>query len=166
MKTHARFPRACRGALAAVLYAAAACTPAVPAAGTHAPMHSAQEVHAEHANVTTRPAHIHPRVRPTATAGRVLAADRVAALGDAEVARIYSLAREVPQVLDGLYCYCNCDRHAGHHSLLSCFESDHGSHCGVCLREAEMAHKLHQEGKSLQEIRAEIDRAFGGGAGH
>jgi Protein of unknown function with PCYCGC motif len=44
-----------------------------------------------------------------------------------QTARAYRIAQEIPDVLDQLYCYCECDRHLGHKSLLSCFTDDHGA---------------------------------------
>jgi hypothetical protein len=39
----------------------------------------------------------------------------------------HQVAREIPGVLDRLYCYCECDKHAGHKSLLSCFTDGHAA---------------------------------------
>jgi len=44
-----------------------------------------------------------------------------------QTARAYRIAQEIPDVLDQLYCYCECDKHLGHKSLLSCFTDDHGA---------------------------------------
>jgi hypothetical protein len=41
--------------------------------------------------------------------------------------RAYTIAREIPQVLDGLYCYCRCRENFGHKNLLTCFTSTHAS---------------------------------------
>jgi len=46
-------------------------------------------------------------------------------LGKARLA--YQVAREIPDVLDQLRCYCECDRYYGHTSLLSCYTDQHGS---------------------------------------
>lgn len=43
------------------------------------------------------------------------------------VARAYQVAREIPEVLDQLYCHCNCIENAGHFSNLSCFVDRHGA---------------------------------------
>jgi hypothetical protein len=77
------------------------------------------------------------------------------------VLRTYQLAREIPGTLDGLYCHCHCREDAGHRSLLTCFQSQHGAGCDVCLGEGEMAHELQGQGKSIQDIRQQIDLAFG-----
>lgn len=39
----------------------------------------------------------------------------------------HRVAREIPDVLDRLYCYCGCDRSAGHKSLLSCYTDNHAA---------------------------------------
>lgn len=44
-----------------------------------------------------------------------------------KAARAYQVAQEIPDVLDQLYCYCGCDQHMGHVSLLSCFTDRHGA---------------------------------------
>ncbi len=39
----------------------------------------------------------------------------------------HQVAREIPDVLDQLYCYCQCDKHVGHKSLLSCYTDGHAA---------------------------------------
>ena len=39
----------------------------------------------------------------------------------------HQVAREIPGVLDQLYCYCECDKHLGHKSLLSCYTDGHAA---------------------------------------
>jgi hypothetical protein len=78
-----------------------------------------------------------------------------------EVARVYEMAAEIPQVLDGIHCHCNCNVHRGHYSLLSCFEEEHGSMCGACMNEVKLAHRRTAEGATLDQVRAEIDSTFG-----
>ena len=77
------------------------------------------------------------------------------------VADTYRMAAVVPEVLDGLYCYCQCSQHSGHYSLLDCFASDHAARCDICMSEGSMGYQMSQNGASLDEIRAEIDRTFG-----
>ena len=101
----------------------------------------------------------HPDPRPGITAQAVLApADVPRTPGALEA---YAAARAVPEVLDGAYCHCDCAQHAGHRSLLTCFESEHGAYCDVCIGEALLAARMSREGRSLQEIRQAIDRQFG-----
>ena len=73
----------------------------------------------------------------------------------------YAAAREAAATLDGVYCYCDCSKHAGHRSLLTCFEGDHGAYCDICMGEAMVAHGMARQGRSLEEIRTAIDRQFG-----
>lgn len=73
----------------------------------------------------------------------------------------YQAAKEIPQILAQLPCYCHCDHGQGHNSLHSCFESEHGENCGICIGEALMAHNLHKRGASVMEIRKQIIAAYG-----
>lgn len=73
----------------------------------------------------------------------------------------YQVAREIPQILAQLPCYCHCDRSEGHRSLHSCFESEHGENCGICIGEALMAYKLNKQGVTASEIRKQIVAAYG-----
>jgi len=100
----------------------------------------------------------HPEPRPGITAARVLPPSTYA--GYDQIVRAYEAAQQAPQVLDGLYCYCQCREHFGHRSLLECFQSEHGSACDICMGEATMAAQMHREGKSLEEIRRAVDARF------
>jgi len=60
-----------------------------------------------------------------------------------------------------LPCYCHCDRGQGHKSLHSCFESEHGADCGICINEALMAYSLQKQGVGVSEIRKQIIDAYG-----
>ena len=100
----------------------------------------------------------HPDPRPGITAEHVLRADH---FREAKVARNYDMAREIPEVLDGLYCHCDCSKSMHHRSLLSCYESEQPSGCGTCIEEMKLAYRLHKEGKTLDEIRKAVDERFG-----
>lgn len=73
----------------------------------------------------------------------------------------YQVAKDIPQTLAQLPCYCHCDRGHNHKSLHSCFESEHGENCGICIGEALMAHTLHKQGTGIGEIRKQIIAAYG-----
>ena len=73
----------------------------------------------------------------------------------------YQVAKDIPQVLAELPCYCHCDRGHNHKSLHSCFESEHGENCGICINEALMARSLHKQGMTASEIRGRIIAAYG-----
>ena len=100
----------------------------------------------------------HPTPRPGITAEKVLADEEVPERAKAA----YAAAREIPEVLDGLYCHCDCGERDKMRSLLSCFETRMPTSCGICREEARMALRLHREGRSLEEIRAAVDRRYGG----
>jgi hypothetical protein len=51
--------------------------------------------------------------------------------------------------------YCGCDR-IGHRNLLDCFRSTHATGCGICVKEAILANRMHDAGKTGEEIRAAI----------
>jgi hypothetical protein len=104
-------------------------------------------------------ASIHPEPRPGITAAKVMPASLIPRTpGSAEA---YAAARSAAGTLDGVYCHCDCSKHAGHRSLLTCFESDHGAYCDICMSEAMLAAGMAQQGRSLLEIRTAIDRQFG-----
>jgi hypothetical protein len=102
----------------------------------------------------------HPEPRADASAQFVVNAERYASAPD--VARVYEMAKEIPHVIDGLFCHCDCARNFNHRSLLTCFESDHGAACDVCMREVVVAYQLTQQGQTLDQIRSQIDAMMGG----
>jgi len=101
----------------------------------------------------------HPEPRPGITGAAVLPASNFGQ--DERLVRAYTAARAIPEVFDGLYCYCQCKKNFGHRSLLTCFESEHGASCDICLGEARMAAEMHAAGASLDAIRRAIDTRFG-----
>ena len=69
--------------------------------------------------------------------------------------------REIPGIVDGIRCHCGCAGNDGNYSLLSCYEGDGmARHCQLCQGQARMAHRLHRDGRSLDEIRAAIDERY------
>jgi len=102
----------------------------------------------------------HPDPRPDISAATIVDSQRYAAAPD--VARVYAMAKEIPEVIDAIHCYCDCARNFGHRSLMTCFESDHGAGCDVCLREVMIAYQMTQQGQSLSQIRAQIDALMAG----
>ncbi len=74
--------------------------------------------------------------------------------------RAYQIAQEMPDMIDGLYCYCECDKHSGHRSLLSCYTDNHAANCDICQDEALEAAKLMKQGIGMAEIRSRIDGTF------
>jgi Protein of unknown function with PCYCGC motif len=72
-----------------------------------------------------------------------------------KVREAYQVARDNPQVLAQLPCFCYCDT-IGHKSLHSCYEDDHSTGCSVCIESALTAKALTKEGKSPSEIRERL----------
>jgi hypothetical protein len=68
----------------------------------------------------------------------------------------YKIAREIPETLAQLPCYCHCDMSMGHKSLHSCFEDLHASQCAVCVTEALMADDMQKNGLTPAQIRERI----------
>ncbi len=100
----------------------------------------------------------HPTPRPEADGSQVLARTDV----PPHVADLFDQVREIPHVVDGIRCSCGCAEIPGMYSLLSCYEgAGMAQYCTICQGEGQLAYRLHSEGRSLTEIRAEIDRRFG-----
>ncbi len=73
----------------------------------------------------------------------------------------YEAAKKIPQTLAQLPCYCHCDMSLGHKSLHSCFVTEHGESCGICIGEALMAYQLEKQKLPIEEIRKRIIAAYG-----
>jgi hypothetical protein len=118
--------------------------------------------HAHHHGGGAAPAaqkHRHPAPREGITAARVLPPGRVP-----ERAReVYAMAAQIPRLLDGIYCHCDCHDRDGLRSLLECFETEMGGTCGICQGQARLAHELHEAGRRLNQIRKAIDAEYGPG---
>lgn len=98
----------------------------------------------------------HPEPRPDITSAKVLPEEEV----PQRARPAYRAAREIPGVLDGLYCHCDCAERDKLRSLLSCFQTRMPTSCGICREEAVLALRLHREGRTLDEIRAAVDRKY------
>jgi len=69
----------------------------------------------------------------------------------------YELAAKIPAVISQMPCYCYCER-IGHSSLHTCFESDHGAHCGICMKEVYYAFQQTKLKKTPAQVREGIIR--------
>jgi hypothetical protein len=113
--------------------------------------------HARHGGQPAKPKSHHPTPRPGITGANVLSADVVP-----EPAReAYTIAARIPDVLDGLFCHCECHEREGLRSLLECYEEDMATTCAICQSQAILAGELHDQGKSLAQIRAALDQRWG-----
>jgi hypothetical protein len=70
----------------------------------------------------------------------------------------YALAAKVKATLYQMPCYCNCDREAGHTSLLDCYRGTHASVCLICKKELFYSYQEQKKGKTAAQIRAGIVR--------
>ena len=104
------------------------------------------------------PSDHHPEPRQNIPQGYVAPAAQYAAYP--RVAEIYGQVAEIPEVVDGIFCYCMCEKHSGHYSLLDCYKDGHASRCDICLSEGSMAYRMHQDGKSIDAIRTAVDRLY------
>lgn len=101
----------------------------------------------------------HPEPRAETTGAQMMPAAYFASYP--RIRRAYDAARRSAATLDGVFCYCYCEQHAGHYSLADCFKSQHAAGCDVCLSEGLMVDQMHQQGASLDQIRQRIDATFG-----
>jgi len=76
------------------------------------------------------------------------------------VARAYSVAREYIDLLDSIYCYCNCKKTIGHKSLLSCFTDKHAVNCNICQDQALFAASRFKGGDDIVQVRLAVDKKF------
>ena len=92
----------------------------------------------------------------------------------AETQAAYAFALARPDVLQWLPCYCGCAA-MDHRSNLDCFfkrrevagsyvYEEHASYCDICVRIANTAHQMLQQGATLTQVRAAVDATFGGAA--
>jgi len=100
----------------------------------------------------------HPKPRPGITGDKVLSGDALEGVRE-KTRRVFDMAREIPEIADGLYCYCNCEK-IGHRSLLTCFESRQPIGCMGCRESMTKAYEMHKAGKTLAEIRTALDREY------
>jgi Protein of unknown function with PCYCGC motif len=111
----------------------------------------------DHQAMSRVPAHYNTTPAPNALRG-TLAPEIFA--GNVRLA--YQAAKDIPEVLAQMPCYCHCDMSQGHKSLQSCFEDEHGANCGICIGEALMANNLKRQGLTPAQIRERIVHAYGG----
>ena len=73
----------------------------------------------------------------------------------------YQAARDVPEVLAQLPCYCGCMMGAGHRNNLDCFKDDHGVECVMCQDIALDARTMWNNGFTLERIREVVKQRYG-----
>jgi hypothetical protein len=72
----------------------------------------------------------------------------------------YEIAQKNRELLDSMYCYCNCKKNIGHKSLLSCFVDQHAVNCSICKDQAFYANSRFQKGDDIAQVRVAVDKRF------
>ena len=73
----------------------------------------------------------------------------------------YQAAKDIPEVLAELPCFCGCMSSFGHENNLFCFRDEHGSGCNICEDIALDARNMHRKGSSVEQIRETIREHYG-----
>ena len=73
----------------------------------------------------------------------------------------YEAAKEVPEVLAQLPCYCGCMTGFGHKNNLYCFHDSHGEECTMCQEIAIDARDMWKSGVDIERIREKIKEKYG-----
>ncbi len=101
----------------------------------------------------------HPTPRPGVDASHVLSEEVLANYPDAKSA--YEGIRQIPQIADGIRCHCGCKDIPGYYSLLTCYEEGMmATMCEICQGQGRLAFRLHNSGRTLDQIRAAIDARY------
>jgi hypothetical protein len=72
----------------------------------------------------------------------------------------YQAAKEIPEVLSQLPCFCGCMDSLKHKSNLYCFADNHGNICDMCQNIALEAQEMHRKGTPVSQIRDKIRAAY------
>jgi hypothetical protein len=79
---------------------------------------------------------------------------------DEKTRAAYQVAKDIPEVLEQLPCFCGCMTSFGHKNNLFCFKDQHGSGCAICQDIALDARKMHDEGKSIAQIQDHVKAKY------
>jgi hypothetical protein len=72
----------------------------------------------------------------------------------------YQTAKDIPEVLQQLPCFCGCMSSFGHKNNLFCFKDQHGSGCTLCQQIALDARKMHDQGMPIAQIQETIKSRY------
>jgi hypothetical protein len=73
----------------------------------------------------------------------------------------YQAAKEIPDILKYLPCYCGCFAGLQHQNNLFCFADKHGEICDMCQTIALEAKKMNGEGMPVEKIGEAIRTRYG-----
>jgi Protein of unknown function with PCYCGC motif len=79
---------------------------------------------------------------------------------DEQTRAAYQTAKDIPEVLEQLPCFCGCMSSYGHKNNLFCFKDQHGSGCDMCQKIALDARKMHDQGMPIDKIRENITAKY------
>lgn len=79
---------------------------------------------------------------------------------DEKTRAAYQTAKDIPEVLEQLPCFCGCMSSYGHKNNLFCFKDQHGSGCSLCQDIALDARKMHDQGMSIAQIQENIKAKY------
>lgn len=93
------------------------------------------------------------------------------AMSSPQIEEAYLFAKENPNALDSINCYCSCMQmeHNGRthkRGLLDCFFKEngdfeeHASQCNMCVTDALLVKNLTLQGKTKEEIKVVIDAKY------
>jgi hypothetical protein len=74
-----------------------------------------------------------------------------------EVQQAYQAAKNVPEVLEHMACYCGCFGNAGHRNNLDCFKDSHGVGCSLCRMIAIESERQAKLGTPIPQIKRIVD---------
>lgn len=80
---------------------------------------------------------------------------------DPKAQAAYQVAKDIPEVLAELPCFCGCMQNFGHENNLFCFRDEHGSGCSMCEDIALDARDMHKQGLSIDRIKEAIRSRYG-----
>ena len=79
---------------------------------------------------------------------------------DPKAMAAYQAAKDIPEVLAELPCFCGCMSSFGHENNLFCFRDEHGSGCSICEDIALDARDMHRKGSSIEQIKETIREKY------
>ena len=86
----------------------------------------------------------HPDPRPGIDGSKVLTEEELSNPG---ALPLYDKIREIPQIADGIRCYCGCADLPGYYSLLTCYEGGGmAQYCDICQGQGRLVFRRHREG--------------------